>query len=254
MDRAVGFHEPARRDIEQRQRPGAGELRDVIGRLERLLAVHRRRQGQAAERSETEYGADRREPDPHPERIEPPQQHKQRQQNAGGRGYSRGKSRKHREQEGHGVGVDQHDVDEIGAHDQHVLLELRQQDQQHDHDERQSRSDRGPSQEGEPGEVEQPPGEQERQPRNQVVLGVKQNAQRGQVQQHERGSAQTRAQAGRKGQLGAMQKNEGGRHVTGAPPGSSTVTAGGEPMSSFCNNRGEARPTRVPGGPYHGSA
>ena len=47
-----------------------------------------------------------------------------------------------------------------------------------------------------------------------------------------------------------LKKAERGRHVTGAAPGSDTVTAGGGPLSSFCNKRGKARAEAPPGGEW----
>ena len=125
-------------DVEQRQRAGAGELRDVVGGLEGLLAVHRHREGQAARARRGR--AQRRAPQTR-SRTRNGSSHQNSASSGstigGGHGDLGGKPGEHREQERNGVGVDQHDVDEVGAHDQDVLLELRQQDQHHDHDERQ---------------------------------------------------------------------------------------------------------------------
>ena len=51
--------------------------------------------------------------------------------------------------------------------------------------ERQRRRDGRPAQQREPEEVQQAPGEQEGQPRNEVVLGVEQDDERRQMQQHQ---------------------------------------------------------------------
>ena len=84
-------------------------------------------------------------------------------------------------------------------------------------------------------------------PGDEVVLGAQQDGERRQMQQHQHADAQTMAFAGQGGQPGTTEKSERGRHVTGAAPGLDTVTAGGGPVSSFCNKRGNARAARRPG-------
>ena len=103
----------------------------------------------------------------------------------------------------------------------------------------------------EPDEVEKPPGEQEGQPGDEVAFGVQQDGERHQVQQHQHANAQTMAETGQEGQSGTTEKRERGRHVRGAAPGLDTVTAGGGPLSSFCNKRGNAR-AATPPGPMNG--
>ena len=70
---------------------------------------------------------------------------------------------------------------------------------------------------------------------HEVVFGAEQNGERRQMQQHQHADAQTMAFAGQRGQPGTTEKSERGRHVTGAAPGLDMVTAGGGPVSSFCN-------------------
>ena len=185
---AVRFHQAARRKIEQRQRARARELRHVIGRLERLLAIHRHRASDsavsaarqstapsAATRSRTRNGS------------KPPEQHQQRQHDGGDRGDLRGQAGEDRQQERNGVGVDQHDVDEIRAHDQDVVLEPRQQDQDDDHDQRQRRRDGRPAQQRSQKKFSKPQVSRKASFGSEVVLGAKQHAERRQVQQHQHG-------------------------------------------------------------------
>ena len=98
-DDAVRFQKTARREIEQRERAGTRELRHVVGRLERLLAVHRYRKRQRAQRSEASNRPERGRPQPHAKRIEPPEQREQRQHDSGHGASSRGEPRKDRQQE-----------------------------------------------------------------------------------------------------------------------------------------------------------
>ena len=154
----------------------------------------------------------------------------------------RRQSREDREQEGGGVGVDQHDVDEIGAHDQDVLLELRQQDQHHDHDERQRRRDGRTAQQQEPERSSAGP----RSAGRRAGRRGRPRCEAGRPTAARCSSASTPMpkrwrSTGREGQPGTTEKSERGRHVTGAAPGLDTFTAGGGPLSSFCNKRGNAR-------------
>ena len=59
----------------------------------------------------------------------------------------------------------------------------------------------------EPEEVQKPPGEQEGQPGDEVVLGVQQDGERHEMQQHQHAKAQTMALAGREGQPGTTEKS-----------------------------------------------
>jgi len=93
-------------------------------------------------------------------------------------------------------------VDEIGAHDQDVLLELRQQDQHPNHDQRQRRPRQPGGAATRARGSSKAPSEQGRQPRDEVILGVQQDGRGCQMQQHEHANAQTMAKTGQEGQSG----------------------------------------------------
>ena len=80
------------------------------------------------------------------EGIEPPQRIHQRQRDEAGPDHRPAQVREDREQECDRVAVDHHEVDEVDRHLNDVVLEPRQQHQNHDHGERQRTRQRGPAQ------------------------------------------------------------------------------------------------------------
>ncbi len=166
----------ARREIEQRQRAGARELRHVVGRLERLLAVHRHRERQAAQRGEADDRAERRDAQPHAKRIEPPEQHQQRQRRC------RQRRATSRRRLGKIVSRNETVSASISMTSTKLALMIRMSclncDSRISTTTMMSDSDAataGRRSNSEPDEVEKPPGEQEGQPGDEVVFGVQQD-------------------------------------------------------------------------------
>ena len=256
VDRAVGFHQPARRDVEQRQRAGAGELRHVVGGLERLLAVHRHREGQRrSSAARQSNGAERRRSGAAPGTD--------RATTAAPAAAARSRRPRRPRDASPGNTVSRNEMVSASISMTSTKLALMIRTSCLNCDSRISTTimtsdsagrDRRPPQHHKPDEVEQPPGEQERQPRNQVVLGVQQDAERRQVQQHQHGSAQTRAQAGRKGQLGAMKKANAGGMLPVPRPDLALLQPAADRCHHSVINAPKQGPPDVAGGPIIRSA
>ena len=178
----VGLHHAARDQVADRGHAGAGELRHVVLGVEFLPRIVRHRERQRDEAAEAADRAGQRMAPPHPQRIEVPDQ-RQRDQRARDRDRHLGAELGedvHQEREG--VGVDDHQVDEVHRHQQHVVLELRQQDQHGEQGERQRGRDRGAAQQQQKSAIEQAPGQQIRGARHQRALGREQDRERRKMQ------------------------------------------------------------------------
>ena len=130
-----------------------------------------------------------------------------------------GETRNDGHEEGERGEVDDHDIDERRGHHQDGVLELRQRDQDDDQRQRQRRRRHRPPQQDQPEEIEQAPGEHERHPRCQIILGPDQQAGRCEVKRgKERDGAQTPAIGGHEA---VLQVEDSRRHdgCQGSRPG-----------------------------------
>ncbi len=157
----IGFHEPLNRQRRDRIHAREREVRYVVAAVERLILTHRRDGIEADQAGQAANHAGRRAQPAHPERIEEPD-HDQHRHHCRDRDQHDGdEPRENREQEGDGIGINDHHVEEIGRGPDHLVFEFRNHDEQHDHHQRQRRRQAGPTQKREPEEIENPPGQQE---------------------------------------------------------------------------------------------
>ena len=170
--------------------------------------------------------AERRPPHPHAKRIDPPEHDDQRHDHHGASRHPPAQVGIDRQQKGHRIGVDQQDIEEVRAHDEHVLLELRGQQHDDEDDQRRRRSDHQAPEQQQPHAVQQQPGEEKDSARNQRVLGLQQHAECREMHQPQRAKAQATPFGGHDGEPMTTEKCKCGRHVTGAAPGFDTITAG----------------------------
>jgi hypothetical protein len=107
-----------------------------------------------------------------------------------------------RQQERECVGIDDHDVEEIDRHQQDIVLEARQQYNDGDQRERQRRRGGRPAQHREPDEIQQTPGQNEGQARDEIEFRPEQDRQREKMrhrEQHPRAATRHAAVGGGKG-------------------------------------------------------
>ena len=166
----VGFEHAARDEVADRGDAGTHEFRDVVLPVPLVPGVARHRQREPDEAREAGRDADQRAAEPDTERVEMPDQHQREQHHRRAEPHPGTEVREYVQQERDGVEVDHHDVHEVRRHQQHVVLEARQQDQNDDQSERQRRCRGGTAQHAEPAEVQEPPGEQECRPRHDIDL------------------------------------------------------------------------------------
>ena len=188
--RRVGVQDAARHHVADRGHAGAGELGDVVLGVELVPRIARHRERERDQRGEAGERAHQRGPPPHPERIEPPQQHEPDDQKRGRDRDLHAEPREDLHQEGERVGVDHHQVDEVDRGEQDVVLELRQQDDRRDRGKRHRGGDHRARHQHQKKEIEQAPEQRERHRRDELALGRDQDRECREVQRNQRSDAQ----------------------------------------------------------------
>ena len=122
-----------------RRHAGAHERRDVIDALELLPGLLRKCQRKAGDGNDASRRAQQRNRTRHAERIDAPDHDQQRRRDQDGNEHDDAKVRKDREQEGHGVRIDDQDIEEVDHHPENRKLELRQHNHEPDQAKRQRR-------------------------------------------------------------------------------------------------------------------
>ncbi len=179
----VGIHVTARCVSHDRIDAGIDEFRHVAVAREGFVRFHRLRDRNGDGSAEAECTAGGGDAQPHAIGIEPPEQPEHRNGDQRAQDHAAQQVGIDRQKERDGVGVEDHDVDEVDRHHQLVVLELRQQDERVDHPQRHQRRGRRPPQQRQPEEIQQQPGEQEGGLALQVVLGRQHDVESGDVQQ-----------------------------------------------------------------------
>ena len=177
----VGLHEAVGEQLGNRVDAGAREGRHLVAAIEclerqqRQMPFDRRERGNARQ-----HRRDRGQP-ADTERIGAPREHHQRHQRADAQRHDPAQHRIDREQEADGVGVDDHQVDEVRRHHQHVVFEIGEQHQHRHHHQRQRAGDGRPAGEREPEEIQDAPGQQKGRDLDRPGFGRDHDAQRDDV-------------------------------------------------------------------------
>ena len=181
----VRFQEAVRQQLGNGVDAGAREGRDLVVAVEGVELAHRI---PCLEGRETDdAGArqrDRRKP-AHAQRVMAPAQQHDRDQNGRAQQGDPAQRGKDREQESDGVGVDDHQIDEARRHLQHVVLEIRQQNQHRQQGQRQHTGGGGAAQQREPEKIQNAPGEQESGHAHERGFGREHNRERGELRKQD---------------------------------------------------------------------
>ena len=185
----IRLHEAVRHQVgygvDARTRKGGNVIAAVIG-LERLHVEADFQDGEPAEARERQRKCSQAA---HAERIAAPGENDDRNQRDGAQRDDDAQRRENREQESDGVGIDDHQIDEIRRHHQHLIFELREQHQQADHDQRQRPGDGRTPYHREPKKIEKTPGKRKCRHHRERGLGRNHDGKSGGVRnEHERGS------------------------------------------------------------------
>jgi hypothetical protein len=118
-------------------------------------------------------------------RVEPPQDQEKRDRDNRDQQDLPPQGREYREQERERIGVDHHHVHEVHRHQELVVLELREHDQEQHADERERGGERRAAQQREPEAVQETPGEQKSRLLHQFHFGHGHDQEGGQVQRRD---------------------------------------------------------------------
>ena len=178
----VGIEEATGEIVLRRGHAGAHEFGEIFAVVELAVGIGRPDECEAGEQRQRGDGAQRRDRAAHAQRIEPPDETKQGEEHSERKRDLLPEARIYREQERDGVGIDDHEVDEVDRHEHHAVLELRAQDQHRDERERKRARKHGTAQQREPEAIQNRPAEQERDLRDDVVLVAEHDRERGKMQ------------------------------------------------------------------------
>ncbi len=172
------FHEAVIGEVGNRGHARAGEFGEIAVVVIAAPGFVRPGHGLPGQRGKTGQQAGGRRQAADAERIEPPQRVHQRQDDERGADHAPAQVRKDREQVGRGVAVDHHQVDEVRGHLDDVVLEPRQQHQQHDQRQRQRARQRRAPQQRDKGEVQNAPRQREAHAAAEIGFGLQHDRQR----------------------------------------------------------------------------
>ena len=156
----VGFHEAVREQFGDRVDAGAREGRYLVAAIERLERLQRQMRLDRREPADASQHRRYRGQPADAERIGAPGEHHQRHQRDDAQHHDPAQRRIDREQEADGIGVDDHEIDEVRRHHQHVVFQVGEQHQHRHHHQRQRAGDGRPAGEREPEEIQDAPGQQ----------------------------------------------------------------------------------------------
>jgi hypothetical protein len=167
----VGLHQPMRHQFGNGVDAGAGEggyeIATVKGfeRLQRKMRFQRDKAADAAQRQKCGNAS------AHAQRIEAPSAYYERYERQETQRHDRLQRREDREQETDGVGIDDHQIDEVRRHHQDIVFKLRQQhDERHQH-ERDETGEQRPPRQCDRHEIEDSPSQQECRHRGNAGFG-----------------------------------------------------------------------------------
>ena len=175
------FHEAVIGEVGNRRHARAGEFGEIAVVVIAAPGFVRPGDGITGQHGETGQLAGQRRQAADAERIEPPQRVHQRQDDERGADHVPAQVRKDREQVGRGVAVDHHQVDEVRGHLHDVVLEPRQQHQQHDQRQRQRARQRRAPQQRDKEEVQNAPRQRKTHAAAEIGFGLQHDRQRGHV-------------------------------------------------------------------------
>ena len=153
----VRFHKSVVDEIGDCRHAGAGKFRQIAIIVIASPGFLRHRDGITDKCRQTGELASEGRQAAHTKRIEPPQRIHQRENDEHGQDHRPAQIGKDRKQKCRGIAIDHHQVDEVGGHLDDVVLQPREQDQQHDQRQRQGARQSRPPQQCDPEEVQNSP-------------------------------------------------------------------------------------------------
>ena len=168
---SIGLHQPMCRQFGNGVDAGAGEGGHEIAAVKGFERLQRKKRFERDKTGDTGHGGNCRNTPAHAQRIEAPGACDEGHQYYDAQRHRCLQRRENREQKSDGIGIDDHQIDEVRRHHQHVVFKLRQQhEQRHQHQGNEAGEQR-PLHERDDDEIDDCPSQQECRHRDSVGLG-----------------------------------------------------------------------------------